>query len=174
MLSGQLFGGSFHQQCDSSAAPQLGVQDGFSRFRSVVARFIFFSTKFEWRETTSDSVETRQKARSLGGNRPSGDVCQGQTSIFRWGNRIRCSRTLAAQRPAISNALWSRLHWRSRRALMQPPLPARSRCPGLVCPGICGSFYFPLAGWVSAALLRINIRFIWNVLLRIPEERQRN
>ena len=34
------------------AAPQLGVRVGFSRFRSVVARFTFFQPKFELPETT--------------------------------------------------------------------------------------------------------------------------
>ena len=35
------------------AAPQLGGRGGFSRFRSVVARFTVFSPKSEWRETTT-------------------------------------------------------------------------------------------------------------------------
>jgi len=36
-----------------NAAPQLSIRVGFSRFRSVVARFTFFQPKFELRETTS-------------------------------------------------------------------------------------------------------------------------
>jgi len=74
---------------ETSVAPQLGVRVGFSRFRSVVARFTSFYTKIEMRQTIREKEKDRRKRAELNG-------CFSLSSFL---SRIPSNVTLGQARP---------------------------------------------------------------------------